>query len=102
MGERNGNSVGGCNRDVARLIQAPPLDFQRRCAEKLEKLGDVARDSKEHDVAIGYYSNALSLDPTNSNILLKQSEEVWSLFHVTSNGPRRSIPSGRRARPIIS
>ena len=56
---------------------------------KLEKLGDTARDSKKHGEAVGYYSDALSLDPTNLNdILLKRSNEVWIVFHVTSNGPR--------------
>ena len=52
-------------------------------------MGDRARDSKKHDEAIGHYSNALSLDPTNLNeILLKRSNEVRIVFHVTSNGPR--------------
>ena len=64
-------------------------DFRGRCVEKLEKLGDIARDSKKHDEAIGYYSNALSLDPTNLNdILLKRSNQVRIVFHATSNGPR--------------
>ncbi|KAI9571789.1 hypothetical protein HD554DRAFT_2036681 [Boletus coccyginus] len=40
----------------------PPPDFRGRCVEKLEKLGDIARDSKRHDEAIGYYSNVLLLD----------------------------------------
>ena len=52
-------------------------------------MGDRARDSKKHDEAIGHYSNSLSLDPTNLNeILLKRSNEVRIVFHVTSNGPR--------------
>ena len=59
------------------LILGSPSDFRRRCVEKLEKLGDTAKDSERHDEAIGYYSNALSLDPTNLNeILLKRSNEV--------------------------
>ena len=54
----------------------------------LEKLGNTARDSKKHDEAIEYYSTALLLDPTNVNdILLERSNQVWIVFHVTSNGP---------------
>jgi len=88
MYERNGNSVGGCIRDLARANSATSPGFRGRCVEKLERLGDIARDSKKHDEAIGYYSNALSLDPMNNNVLLKRSREVWCLFHVTSNRPR--------------
>ena len=62
-------------------------DFRGRSVEKLEKLGDAARDSQKHDEAIGYYTNVLSLDPTNLDILLKHSNEVWLWFYVTSNGP---------------
>jgi len=87
MSKWNGNSVGRCSHDVARANSTLPPDFRGRCAEKLEKLGDIARDSKKHDEAIGYYSNALSLNPTNNDIILKRSEEVWSVFHVASNGP---------------
>ena len=88
MGERSGNSVRGPNHDIARA-DSTILDFRGRCVAKLEKLGDTARDSKKHDEAIGHYSNALSLDPTNLNdILLKSSNEVWIVFHVASNGRR--------------
>jgi len=69
------------------LIRSLPPDFRRRCIEKLEKLGDLARDSKKHDNAIGYYSNALSLDPTNNDILLKRSKEVWSVFTSHQTNP---------------
>ncbi|KAI9454841.1 hypothetical protein HD554DRAFT_2042943 [Boletus coccyginus] len=62
------------------------LDFRRRCAEKLEKLGDGARDSKKHDEAMGYYSNALSLDPTNNDILLKRSAEDIELDPSSHSG----------------
>jgi len=89
VSERNGHSVGRCSHAVARANSNPPAppDFRRRCVEKLEKLGDIARDSKKHDEAIGYYSHVLSLNPTNNDILLKRSKEVWIVFHVTSNGP---------------
>ncbi|KAI9461360.1 hypothetical protein HD554DRAFT_1521119 [Boletus coccyginus] len=62
------------------------LDFRGRCLKKLEKLGDVARDSKKHDEAIGYYSSALSLDPTNNDILLKRSKEDIELGPLSHKG----------------
>jgi hypothetical protein len=41
----------------------------------LEKLGDTARTTKDHGVAIQHYFSALSLDPTNLiDILLKRGE----------------------------
>ncbi|KAI9567130.1 hypothetical protein HD554DRAFT_1027307 [Boletus coccyginus] len=61
-------------------------DFRGRCVKKLEQLGDVARDSKKHDEAIGYYSNALSLDPTNQDILLKRSKEDIELGPLSHTG----------------
>ncbi|KAI9571003.1 hypothetical protein HD554DRAFT_235697 [Boletus coccyginus] len=70
-------------------IQTPPPDFRGRCVEKLEKLGDVARDFKKHDVAIRYYSNALSLDPTNNDILLKRSKEDIELDPSSHTGYER-------------
>ena len=89
MSERSGNSVRGSDWTSPGLIQRSPSDFRGRCVEKLEKLGDTAKDSKKHDEAVGYYSNALSLDPIHVNaILLKHSNEVWIVFHVTSNGFR--------------
>ena len=70
-------------------LSSMPYQFRGRCIEKLEKLGDTARDSKKHDKAVGYYSDALSLDPTNLNdLLLKHGNQAWIVFHVTSNGPR--------------
>ncbi|KAF8547586.1 WD40 repeat-like protein [Imleria badia] len=63
------------------------LEFRRRCVEKLEKLGDAMRDSKNHVDAIRYYSNALSLEPTNVNvILLKRSAEVIELDPSSHTG----------------
>ena len=88
MGERSGNSVRGSTATSPGLIQRSP-SFRDSCVEKLEELGDTAGDSKKHDEAIGHYSNALSLDPTNLNdILLKRSNQVRIVFHATSNGPR--------------
>ncbi|KAF8444928.1 hypothetical protein L210DRAFT_3054439 [Boletus edulis BED1] len=65
------------------------LDFRARCIEKLEKLGDTARDSKkhDHDEVIRYYSNALSLDPPNIyDILLKRSNEEIELDPSSHRG----------------
>ncbi|KAI9571630.1 hypothetical protein HD554DRAFT_1798183 [Boletus coccyginus] len=62
-------------------------DFRGRCIEKLEKLGDTARDSKKHEEAVRYYSAALSLDPTNANdILLKRSNELIELDPSSHRG----------------
>ena len=84
----NGNVVGGYNHGVCQLLIHPPhLDFRGRCVEKLEKLGDTARDSKNHEKAIVYYTTMLLLDPTNVNdILLKRNNEVWIVLPITSNG----------------
>ena len=68
---------------VRSQFQDPRSDFREHFVEKLEKMGDASRDAKKHDEAIGYYSNVLTLDPTNLDILLKRSNEVWLLFHVT-------------------
>ena len=85
------------------LIQIFPIDFRARCVGRLEKLGDTAMESKNHDEAIGYFSDALSLGPMDlSDILVKRSkaravmgswegalidaDKVWNVFRVTSNG----------------
>ena len=50
-------------------------DFRGRCIEKLEKLGDTAVHSQNHNEAVIHYSDALSLNPQNpSNILYKRSK----------------------------
>ncbi|KAI9567529.1 hypothetical protein HD554DRAFT_973015 [Boletus coccyginus] len=64
-------------------------DFRGRCGKKLEELGDIARDSKKHDEAVGYYSNALSLNPTNNDILLRQSLEDIELDPSSYTGYER-------------
>ncbi|KAF8548436.1 hypothetical protein OG21DRAFT_1489393 [Imleria badia] len=61
--------------------------FRGRCVLKLEKLGDTARDSKKHDEAIKYYSNALSLGPQNVNdIRLKCGDEIIELDPSSHTG----------------
>ncbi|KAF8548150.1 hypothetical protein OG21DRAFT_801293 [Imleria badia] len=63
------------------------LDFRKRCVERLEKLGDTAREAKKHDEAIRYYSHALSLGPTNINdIRLKRCTEVIELEPSSHEG----------------
>ncbi|KAF8557067.1 TPR-like protein [Imleria badia] len=50
-------------------------DFTQRCAEKLERLGDVAADAHQHDEAITQYSIALSLNPViPQGVLMKRSK----------------------------
>ena len=39
-------------------------------SKKLENHADTVMDSEDHDAAIGYYSSALSLDPTNINDII--------------------------------
>ena len=57
------------------LSQQRSIDFQGRCTEKLEKLGDTAIDSQNSNDAVKYYSDALSLSPQNlSGILYKRSK----------------------------
>ena len=49
----------------------------------LGQLGDTAMDSRNYKEAIGYYSDALSLDPANlADLLIKRtkaqtSKELW-------------------------
>jgi tetratricopeptide (TPR) repeat protein len=72
--------VSSCNNDTETWLNIPQ-DFQQHFVEKLEKGGDVARDSKNHDVAIGLYSSALSLNPENiSNIVVKLCKARLSLL----------------------
>ena len=47
-------------------------DFQCRCCEKLEALGDIAIGARQHDEAISQYSAALSLNPTTPQALFAQ------------------------------
>ncbi|KAF8447267.1 hypothetical protein L210DRAFT_3641225 [Boletus edulis BED1] len=52
------------------------IEFRQRCVENLEKLGDTAMDSGKCDEAIGYYSNAVSLDPANLVVILMKRSKV--------------------------
>lgn len=56
--------------------------FRQRCAEELERLGDVAADVQQHDDAIARYSAAISLIPLNPFVFVKRSkvylaDESW-------------------------
>ena len=57
----------------------------------LEQLGDTAMDSRNYKEAIGYYSNALSLDPPNwAELLIKRtkaqtSKELWEDSSMDAN-----------------
>ena len=57
------------------LCDRSPLDFKKRCAERLRRLGDVAVETQRHDDAITHYSVALSLNPAvRKDILIKRSK----------------------------
>jgi hypothetical protein len=47
----------------------PCSDFEYRCCEKFEALGDNAIDARQHDEAISQYSAALSLTLTHQDLL---------------------------------
>lgn len=71
MNGRDGKRVSS-RKDNAESHSAENFpDFRQHCIVKMEKGGDVAMDSKNHDAAIGSYSSALSLDPTNISIIVK-------------------------------
>jgi tetratricopeptide (TPR) repeat protein len=55
-------------------------DFESRCCEKLETLGDIAIDARQHDDAISQYSAALSLNPTTPQALFAQALFAQALF----------------------
>jgi len=82
MGERNGHLVGGRSHNIAQANSNIPWpDFQGRCTPQVEELGNILRGSKRHDTAG-------ALNPTDNDVPLKRSQEVWSVFHITPNGPR--------------
>ena len=59
---------------MLRLCDLHPSDFKQRCAEKLEHLGDIAAEARQHDEAITQYSTALSLNPViPRNLFMKRS-----------------------------
>jgi hypothetical protein len=68
----NGDSVSNFVSDTKSDLRISP-DYQQRSAMKLEKRADTAKD---HDVAIGYYSSALSLHPTNIYCQMLQSTNI--------------------------
>ena len=63
-----------CTQHRRHLLDRPPLDFKSRCSRKLVALGDLAMSARQHDTAISQYSVALSLNPTNSAVLVKRSK----------------------------
>jgi len=77
ISERNGHLVGGCSHDIAQANSNTPWpDFRGRCALQVEELGGILRDSKKRD-------KAGTLNPTNSDIPLKRSREVWCVsYHI--------------------
>lgn len=70
----DGSIVSAHARVSGSIYDRFPLAFGRRCAEKLEHLGDVAVDAQEHDDAITQYSAALSLGLPIPHIFVKRSK----------------------------
>ena len=61
-------------------------DFRKRFIKRLVKLRNAVMDAKQHDGAIGEFSDAQKLDPVNLNeVLLKYSNEVWVAFSYMSH-----------------
>ena len=107
-------------RTMANKSFASFVEFVRRCADKLEGLGDAAMDSRRYSEATKYYSTAQLLDPANlANILIKRSEAracmgLWQealndanevRLHFTLYGmvgPSNAYPKGYRSQPLIS
>lgn len=56
------------------------LDFQQRCIEKIEKLGDAAMGSRNYAEAIEQYTTALSRKPTNIVQILAKRSSARSLM----------------------
>jgi hypothetical protein len=68
---RNGSSVSDFAADMESNLRISS-DFQQSYVKKLENHADTLMDSKDHDAAIGCYSSALSLGPTDiSDIIVK-------------------------------
>lgn len=75
MSTHNGYSVRNCLRSVSKQRLTPRVDFVRRCAHRLESLGDAAMKTEDYGEAAKHYSTARSLNPANLfDILLKRSE----------------------------
>ena len=63
-------------RTLTESIQSHSSEFTRRCATKLEKIGDEASKIKKHDEAVAAYSTALLLSPSDPDtVLIKWASE---------------------------
>ena len=61
--------------NITRWLFKRYIGFQRRCTERLEKLGNAAMDSQRYNEAVEHYSTILSLDSVDHvEILLKRSK----------------------------
>lgn len=104
---------------LSQILSEYHTDFQCRCREKLEELGDVAMDTKDYHEAVEYFSVILSLDPTDrvgillkrceARVLLQSWDEVLSdaaevYIHFVRRCFRQchSQSAGHQTRPVVS
>lgn len=74
LGEWSRKEYGQC------LFEHAATDFQQRCTENLEKLGDTAMDSQSYNEATEHFSTILSLNPADHmDILVKRSKARASM-----------------------
>lgn len=59
--------------------QTPPSDFTSRCITMLEKLGDDASNTEDHEKTLRAYSTALLLTPPSPSSLLVKWANIMLL-----------------------
>lgn len=78
----SGNPVRSFVRDMLSMLSSgrSEADFRQRCRERLEKLADVAIDTRKYDEAIERFSAMLLLDPVDRvDILIRRSKVQQSM-----------------------
>ena len=61
-----------------RILDYLSLDFESRCCCKLQDLGDSSMIARQYDDAISQYTNALSLNPATSQVLLGKRSKAYA------------------------
>ncbi|KAH0826102.1 hypothetical protein J3R83DRAFT_5859, partial [Lanmaoa asiatica] len=69
--------------------------FKARCVKALEQRGDVALDSASYEDALAHYTTALTLDPSSTDLLTKQSKAYEDLLE-DANAEIKINPSSPR------